>query len=96
MKRLLFIAGIGLIVASCGGATDGNANTDTTTMPIDTVAQNNAGMDTSNTINTNTGAYSTDTTNRNKTDVRSSTGSDPKTRNTTQGSSQSRDSVQRQ
>jgi hypothetical protein len=97
MKRLLFIAGVGLTLASCSNATDGSAATDTTTMPVDTVAQNNAGMDTGTTINTNTGAYSTtDTAGMRKPDVRSSTASDPKTRNSTPGSNQSNDSVQRQ
>ena len=97
MKRLLFIAGIGFIIASCGNATDGSAKTDTTSMPIDTVAQNNAGLDTGTTINTNTGAYSTtDTAGMRKPDVRSSTATDPKTRQSTPGSNRSSDSVQRQ
>lgn len=97
MKRILIGAGVVLGMWSCGGATDGDATTDTTTMPIDTVAVNNQGRDTATTINTNAGSYSTtDTAGMRKPDVRSSTATDPKTRQSTPGSNRSRDSVQKQ
>lgn len=97
MKRIMYTAGVMVALMSCGNnATDGDASTDTTTMPMDTVAQNNAGRDTATTINTNTGAYSTtDTAGMRKPDVRSSTATDPKTRQSTQGSERSQDSVPR-
>lgn len=94
MKRILWIAGIVIGMMSCGGAMDGDASTDTTTMPIDTVAINNQGRDTATTINTNTGSYSTtDTAGMRKPDIRSSTASDPKSRQSTPGSNKSRDSI---
>ena len=96
MKRIIYTAGVVIALASCGDALDGNAKTDTTSMPIDTVARNNAGMDTATTINTNTGSYSTtDTAGMRKPDVLAPTASDPKTRNTTPGYQKSADSVVR-
>lgn len=96
MKRIVYTAGVVIALASCGNATDGDASTDTTTMPVDTVAQNNAGRDTATTINTNTGAYSTtDTAGMRKPDINASTATDPKTRKSTQGSERSQDSVPR-
>jgi len=97
MKRIFYTAGFMVALMSCNNdAMDGNAQTDTTSMPVDTVAQNNAGMDTATTINTNTGSYSTtDTAGMRKPDVRSSTASDPKTRQSTAGAQRSQDSVVR-
>ena len=94
MKRIFYTAGVVIALMSCGNATDGDAKTDTTTMPVDTAAQNNAGMDTGTNINTNTGSYSTtDTAGMRKPDVNASTATDPKTRQSTSGSQRSQDSV---
>ena len=82
MKRILFAAGTAILIASCGGANDGDATTDTTSMPIDTGMMNN-NPNTSN-INTNTGSYPQDSSAQS--DVRSSSASDPKSRNSTTGS----------
>jgi len=96
MKRIVYAVGAVIALAGCGNATDGSASTDTTTMPLDTVAQNNAGRDTATTINTNTGSYSTtDTAGMRKPDVNASTATDPRTRQTTQGAERSQDSVPR-
>jgi hypothetical protein len=82
MKRILLVAGTAMVIASCGGANDGDATTDTTSMPIDTALMNN-NPNASN-INTNTGSYPQDSSAQS--DVRSSSASDPKSRNTTSGS----------
>ena len=97
MKRIFYTAGFVVALMSCNNdATDGNAKTDTTTMPVDTVARNNAGMDTATTITSNTGSYSTtDTAGMRKPDINAPTASDPKTRNTTPGYEKSQDSVVR-
>jgi hypothetical protein len=81
MKRIFFAAGVVVALTSCGGANDGDASTDTTTMPIDTAGMNNTG---GSNINSNTGSYPTDTSDQ-RTDVRSSSPSDPNTRRTTPG-----------
>jgi hypothetical protein len=95
MKRIFYTAGFVMAMMSCNNnALDGNAKTDTTTMPVDTVATNNAGRDTATTVNTNTGSYSTtDTAGMRKPDVNAPTASDPKSRNTTPGYQKSADSV---
>jgi hypothetical protein len=94
MKRIFYLAGMVVALMSCSNATDGNAKTDTTTMPVDTVAQSNMGMDTATTINTNTGSRSTtETAGMRKPDVNASTATDPKTRQSTTGSQRSQDSV---
>jgi hypothetical protein len=84
MKKLfvMFFSAVALI--SCSNATDGDAKTDTTTMPIDTGGLN----DTSNHVNSNTSGYPTDTAGA-RTDVRSSNPTDAGSRSTTQ----SKDSV---
>ena len=97
MKRILYVSGFAIVLVSCSNATDGSAQTDTTTMPVDTVMQNNAGMDTSTTINSNTGSQSTtDTAGMRKPDINAPTGTDPKSRKTTQGAERSQDSVSQQ
>jgi hypothetical protein len=86
MKKLLSIFSVAIILFSCSAATDGDPNTDTTTLTIDTGGLN-APDDTANHVNTNTGEYPKDTATRGgKTDVNSSTGTDPKSRSTTPGS----------
>jgi hypothetical protein len=97
MKRIFYIAGFVITLMSCNNeALDGNAKTDSTTMPVDTVMQNNAGMDTATTINSNTGSQSTtDTAGMRKPDVLAPTASDPKSRSTTPGYQRSSDSVPR-
>jgi hypothetical protein len=94
MKRILYTAGFVATLMSCSNATDGDATTDTTTMPVDTAAVNNAGMDTGTNVNTNTGSYSTtETAGMRKPDVNASTATDPKTRQSTEGAHRSQDSV---
>lgn len=96
MKRIFYAAGVVIALGNCSDATDGSAKTDTTTMPVDTVGQNNAGRDTATTINTNTGSYSTtDTAGMRKPDVNISTATDPKTRQSTTSAERSKDSVVR-
>ena len=78
MKRLMTAMALSFGLISCGGANDGNPNTDTTTtMPVDTAVMNSNAGDTATQINTNTGTYSTDTGNNKKTDVRSSSSAYP-------------------
>lgn len=61
MKKILLPAVISITLFSCGGANDGNANTDTTTMPVDTSVQNTISTDTAGYINTPTGKVPLDT-----------------------------------
>jgi hypothetical protein len=90
MKKIISLFSVALILISCSGATDGDANTDTTTLTIDTGGLN-APNDTANHVNTNTGEYPKDsTTGVGKTDIRSSSPTDPKSRSTTPGSDTSR------
>jgi|GEM_PF-2470896 len=84
MKRIFFGAGVVIALVSCGNATDGDASTDTTSMPIDTAATSGAIMDPGASINRNTGSYPQDSASR--TDVRSSSPSNPGSRSTTVGS----------
>lgn len=77
MKKLIMIASI-VGLTACGGANDGNPNTDTTTtLPPDTSELNNVGVDTAGNINTNTGTYYSDTSSQKKSDVRSSSSAYP-------------------
>jgi hypothetical protein len=86
MKKFLSLFSVAVILISCSGATDGDPNTDTTTLTIDT-----GGLNPTNHVNTNTGEYPKDTVSIvDKTDVRSSTGTDPKSRATTRGNDTSR------
>jgi hypothetical protein len=91
MKKILSLFSVAVILISCSAATDGDPNTDTTTLIIDTGGLN-APNDTANHVNTNTGEYPKDTltTTTNKTDVRSSTGTDPKSRSSTPGNDTTR------
>lgn len=76
MKRIS-IAVLGLcFLISCGNATDGDANTDTTTLTVDTGGLNNPN-DTADHVNTETGEYPRDTMTNVKPDVRSSSSSSP-------------------
>ena len=78
MKTLMTAMALAFGLISCGGANDGNPNTDTTTtMPVDTAVINSNAGDTAKQINTNTGTYSTDTGSNKKTDVRSSSSAYP-------------------
>ncbi len=63
MKRIFALVLGTMMLGACNNATDGDADTDTTSFPVDTLT-NNAG-DTAGHINTNTGTYSTDTTTSN-------------------------------
>ncbi len=77
MKRFMVI-GCVVSLTACGGANDGNPDTDTTsTLPPDTSLLNNVGVDTAGNINTNTGTYYSDTTAQKKNDVRSSSSAYP-------------------
>lgn len=60
MKKILIFALILLFIFSCGGANDGDANTDTTTMPVDTSVQNTISTDTAGYINTAEGQIPVD------------------------------------
>jgi hypothetical protein len=60
MKKILIFALSSIFLFSCGGANDGNANTDTTSMPVDTSVQNTISTDTAGYINTPTGKVSLD------------------------------------
>ena len=60
MKSYLMIVSLVVCLCSCGGASDGNPNTDTTTMPVDT----NLNSDTSNHVNTSAGTKVADSTGR--------------------------------
>lgn len=76
MKKLAFGCVLSCALLSCSDANDGNANTDTTVLPVDT-NEMKSGTDTTSHINTNTGTYPTDTTQAKKADVRSSTSAYP-------------------
>ena len=81
MKRSAFL----LLVAfatGCGDANDGDANTDTTAMPVDTAVI--SPLDTAKHINTNTGTYPGDTMNASAPGTGSSPSS-PDSRKTTPG-----------
>ncbi len=83
MKKVFFASAIIISLSSCGGANDGNPNTDTTsTIPPDTSEMNSNAGDTATTFNTNTGTYSRDTANK-KSDIRSSSPSNTGSRSTT-------------
>jgi hypothetical protein len=85
MKNIIAIGFI-LSLTACGGANDGNPNTDTTSsLPPDTSVMNNMGIDTANNINTSTGTYYNDTTAQRKNDVRSSSSAYPDGRGVTPG-----------
>jgi PBP1b-binding outer membrane lipoprotein LpoB len=60
MKKLLMIAGAALVLASCSNALDGEAKTDTTSMPVDT----NLNRTTTNNHNTPEGTIVGDSTGR--------------------------------
>ena len=66
MKKILFFAFISISIFSCGGANDGDATTDTTTMPVDTSVQNTTSTDTAGYINTPEGKIVVDTNGLNK------------------------------
>ncbi len=61
MKNILILGFISIFLFSCGGANDGDANTDTTTMPVDTSVQNTISTDTAGYINTPSGEVPLDT-----------------------------------
>lgn len=84
MKRMVFGMAMVLFFASCGNATDGDATTDTTTLPVDT-GGSNAANDTADHINTSTGTYPGDSATNFKGDVRSSSPTDTASRKTTPG-----------
>ncbi len=69
MKKILISAVISITLLSCGGANDGNANTDTTTMPVDTSVQNTTSTDTAGYVNTPTGKIPRDTNASRKTNA---------------------------
>ncbi|HVE60527.1 MAG TPA: hypothetical protein VNA26_01820 [Chitinophagaceae bacterium] len=60
MKKVLLLALISIALFSCGGASDGDATTDTTTMPVDTSVQNTISTDTAGYVNTPSGKVSLD------------------------------------
>jgi hypothetical protein len=81
MKQLTGI--LFLIVAfGCNNATDGDASTDTTTMPVDTALLNPS--DTAAHINTSTGTYPLDTTTQ-KSSRQGSSPTNPASRQSTPG-----------
>lgn len=81
MKQLLGILFLGFMF-SCNNATDGDASTDTTNMPVDTALLNP--NDTSAHINTSTGTHQLDTTNQ-KSSRQGSSPTNPASRRTTPG-----------
>jgi hypothetical protein len=76
MKTLIISFVTAMILLSCGNANDGDANTDTTTLSIDTGGLNNPN-DTANHVNTNTGTYPKDSLMPGKTDVKTPNTSTP-------------------
>jgi hypothetical protein len=85
MRKSILVLGVIFSLYGCGGANDGNPNTDTTsTIPVDTNVLNSKAGDTATTFNTNTGTYTRDTLNR-KSDVRSSSPTNSGSRVTTKG-----------
>ena len=66
MKKILILTLISISLLSCGGANDGDASTDTTTMPVDTSVQNTTSTDTAGYINTPEGKIAIDTNVLNK------------------------------
>jgi hypothetical protein len=91
MKLILVAALAVFSLTSCGNATDGDANTDTTNLPVDTGGTASP-YDTANHVNTNTGEYPNDTIagHNLKGDVRSSSPSNPGSRSTTPGNDTTR------
>ncbi len=69
MKKILILSLISVSLLSCGGANDGNPNTDTTSMPVDTSVQNTISTDTAGYINTSEGKIPLDTSIANKTKI---------------------------
>jgi hypothetical protein len=92
MKRLSIAAIALCFVAACSNATDGDANTDTTTLKVDTGGINS--NDTANHVNSETGEYPKDTAASLKGDVRSSSSSEADGR--LRGSGTGRDTTRRQ
>lgn len=83
MKKYMII-GCMIGLTACGGANDGDADTDTTTtLPPDTSELSNSAVDTAGNINTNTGTYYSDTSGQKKNDVRSSSSAYPDGRGVT-------------
>jgi hypothetical protein len=78
MTGILFL----VVAFGCNNATDGDASTDTTNMPIDTAVLNP--NDTASQFNTKTGTYHLDTTNQNGSRQGSSP-TNPASRQTTPG-----------
>ncbi|RYY99116.1 MAG: hypothetical protein EOO11_06015 [Chitinophagaceae bacterium] len=91
MKRILFSALIGLALAGCSNATDGDATTDTTKFSVDTGGMN-APNDTARHVNTATGEYPNDSISQHnvKGDVRSSSPTKTTDRSTTPGNDTAR------
>ncbi|MBD0285270.1 MAG: hypothetical protein ICV79_07575 [Flavisolibacter sp.] len=81
MKKYLAVIGV-IYLFGCGGANDGDARTDTTTMPADRGV-----MDTpTNNINTSTGTYPNNTTvDTNKPGTQATSPTSPQSRSTTPG-----------
>ena len=82
MKQLTGILFL-IIMFGCNNATDGDASTDTTNLPVDTAVLNP--NDTASHINTNTGTYPLDTTNQ-KSSKQGSSATNPASRQSTPGS----------
>jgi hypothetical protein len=80
MKKILVTVLICAMISACSGATDGDASTDTTDLNVDTALLNPS--DTAGNINTNTGTYSTQPSQK---DSFSSSGTNPDSRRTTPG-----------
>lgn len=85
MKLLLTGAIATMILLSCNNANDGDAASDTTSMPMDTAVMN-SGSDTAAQFNTNTGTMPADSS-RPDTGIstESSSATDPASRKTTPG-----------
>jgi len=66
MKKLLSILILTIAMYGCSGAGDGNPNTDTTTMPVDTNVYNSQ----SNHVNTSAGTKVADSANKKDTSYR--------------------------
>lgn len=86
MKKIL-TAVVAAALVACGGAADGDARTDTTTMPMDTGEMKSNAGDTTTTLNTAAGTYSTAPPDSGQ---RTTTGTTPESRKTTPGNDSAR------
>ena len=80
MKKVMIIAAVAAVLTACGGANDGDATTDTTSMPMEPPTTDS---------NNNTGSYPYDSL-RDTSSGFSSSPTNPESRSTTPGGSTNR------